>query len=325
MAEDSGIRWTHDTVNGWWGCDKDSPACAHCYAEEWSDRHSPRLAGEETLWGKNAPRWLRMEAALRDLERAARRSDKEGHPRRVFMHSMSDIFEDRDDLVEPRKRLWDRLHVLAGNAEKRRITPLVLTKREDVMLAWAKEHGWPGGAAAGVTVESQRYVQRRVPVLLQVPGALAYFVSAEPLLGEIDLELVAHVVNGDPGYLNALSGEWVATVGDDRLPRHQGNALGWVIVGGESGGHRSRPMLPSWARKVRTACVAQDVPFFFKQHGTWASEDQLAKPQGLPVATQSAQDCGQVLLLHRWAGDKTATGHLLDGATWEQLPAGWAP
>jgi len=63
--------------------------------------------------------------------------------------------------------------------------------------------------------------------------------------------------------------------------------IDWVIVGGESG-RGARPMRPEWARSVRDQCRAARVPFFFKQWG------------GI------------------W---KKRAGRVLDGRTWDQLPA----
>ncbi len=40
----------------------------------------------------------------------------------------------------------------------------------------------------------------------------------------------------------------------------------WVIVGGESG-PGARPMEEDWVREIRDQCVAEGVPFFFKQWG----------------------------------------------------------
>lgn len=50
MGKDSKIQWTDDTFNPWWGCEKVSPACAHCYAESWAKR-----TGHE-VWGRGVPR-----------------------------------------------------------------------------------------------------------------------------------------------------------------------------------------------------------------------------------------------------------------------------
>lgn len=64
------------------------------------------------------------------------------------------------------------------------------------------------------------------------------------------------------------------------------SGLHWVIAGGESG-PGSRPMDPRWVRTLRDRCVNSSVPFFFKQ----------------------------------WGGvNKKATGRLLDGRTWDEMP-----
>lgn len=68
----------------------------------------------------------------------------------------------------------------------------------------------------------------------------------------------------------------------------------WVIAGGESG-HHARPMRPEWVRDVRDQCVAAAVPFFFKQ---WGAHDEAGLRRG-----------------------KHATGRLLDGCVWNEMPA----
>jgi protein gp37 len=89
----------------------------------------------------------------------------------------------------------------------------------------------------GVSVEDQKRADERIPDLLHTPAAVR-FISAEPLLGSIDLQ--------------------------GAVP-----ALDWVIVGGESG-PGARPMHPDWARSIRDQCGAAGVPFFFKQWGEHA-------------------------------------------------------
>ena len=68
----------------------------------------------------------------------------------------------------------------------------------------------------------------------------------------------------------------------------------WVIVCGESG-WGARPMNPEWARNIRRQCEKHKVAFFFKQ---WGAHD----PQGKRVG-------------------KKAAGRLLDGKTWNEMPA----
>jgi protein gp37 len=52
MSEKTGISWTDATFNPWWGCQKVSPACDHCYAE----RDAKRFAPGKVLWGVGSER-----------------------------------------------------------------------------------------------------------------------------------------------------------------------------------------------------------------------------------------------------------------------------
>jgi len=83
----------------------------------------------------------------------------------------------------------------------------------------------------GVTVERQDYTFRTD--LLRQIGARVKFLSCEPLLGPVTLDL---------------------------------RDIDWVIVGGESGPD-ARTMSPDWVRSVRDQCEVAGVPFFFKQWG----------------------------------------------------------
>lgn len=71
------------------------------------------------------------------------------------------------------------------------------------------------------------------------------------------------------------------------LPDIPVKGIDWVIVGGESG-PGARPMEPDWVREIRDVCLQEEVPFFFKQ----------------------------------WGGVfKKRAGRILDGRTWDQMPA----
>jgi protein gp37 len=80
------------------------------------------------------------------------------------------------------------------------------------------------------------------------------FVSAEPLLGPVDLAML-------PPFTREAERIGVRL---DALKQGTPYGLHWVIVGGESG-HRARPMHPDWARSLRDQCQAAGVPFFMKQ------------------------------------------------------------
>jgi protein gp37 len=96
----------------------------------------------------------------------------------------------------------------------------------------------------GVSCENQEQADARIPLLLQTPAAMR-FISAEPLLGPIDLAAV-------PAWLTHPS-QWPA--------------LQWVIAGGESG-PGARPMDLAWARSLVQQCHAAGVPLFYKQGGS---------------------------------------------------------
>ena len=114
----------------------------------------------------------------------------------------------------------------------------MLTKRPGRAVAWWEQAGradWPPNVWIGVSVENQKYAPR-LTVLGRIPAPVR-FVSAEPLLGPLDLS------------------DWM----DDMT-------LQWVIVGGESG-RGARPMRLDWARRIRDQALVADVPFFLKQLG----------------------------------------------------------
>lgn len=122
--------------------------------------------------------------------------------------------------------------VFAVMAETPQHTYQVLTKRARRLRRVAGSVDWPPNLWMGVSVENTDHLDR-IDDLREV-GAAVRFISAEPLLGPLDaLDL---------------------------------RGIDWVIVGGESGpDHRSFDL--AWARTIRDACVAAEVPFFFKQVG----------------------------------------------------------
>lgn len=321
--DDTKIEWADDTANPWWGCTKASPACANCYAETLAARWHG-----DALWGPQAARRLRLDAFERDLERIARRGDREGRPRRVFIASMGDIFEDRADLVEPRQRVWDVLHRLDG-----RIVPMLLTKRPAIMAAWAKSHGWPEGAWAGCTVEDQQRADERVPELLRVPAEVR-FLSCEPLLGPVDLDKVwCHYCDTDEHLRMTGDGQpWCVEC--DTEAGHAGwldgcanvrqAGINWIIAGGESGA-RARPMHPAWVWSLRDQAVGAGVPFHFKQWGEWAPADGYQREPGVynvPDGTHcwpnvSVDTFYRPTMLRV---GKKAAGRMLDGLTWDEVP-----
>lgn len=280
MAKNSSIEWTHHTFNPWWGCVRVSPACKNCYAETWA-----RRLGLE-LWGPRSPRRFFGDEHWREPLKWNREAERDGERRRVFCASMADVFEARPELNAWRERLW------ALVAETPWLDWLLLTKRPervDRHVPWAS--AWPGNVWLGTTAENQHWADKRVPELLRHPAAVL-FISAEPLLGFIDLSR----------YL--------------RAPGKAARSLDWVIAGGESG-PRSRPMNPDWARDLRDQCAASGAKFHFKQWGHWSPESLGVDREHRRVEVLGRD--GQPVVLVRIG--KKASGRLLDGTTWDELPA----
>jgi protein gp37 len=131
----------------------------------------------------------------------------------------------------------------------------ILTKRAERLTQLSPELPWRENIWMGVTVETEAYKYRID--YLRYTGAKIKFLSLEPLLGDL-------------GELNL-------------------DEIDWVIVGGESG-PGARPIEIGWVRNIREQCLAQNVPFFFKQ----------------------------------WGGiNKKKAGRLLDGKTWNEMPIGF--
>lgn len=269
MARNSRIEWTTHTFNPWWGCVKVSPACKHCYAEAWAKR-----VGQD-VWGPKTERRFFGEKHWAEPLRWDFEACATGQRARVFCASMADVFEDRSDLDFWRARLWELIDVTPN------LDWLLLTKRPERVsdvAPWGR--CWPRNVWLGTTVEDQNWADERLPYLTAIPAAVR-FISAEPLLGPVDIAT------------------WLK------------NDLDWVITGGESG-PRARPSSPSWFRNLLNQCMAADVAFHFKQWGDWAPGQGI----NLAKARASQVDDGTTMLR---VGKKLA-GRVLDGEIWDGLP-----
>lgn len=268
MGKNSKIEWTHHTFNPWWGCVKISHACTHCYADTWA-----RRVGMD-LWGPKAPRRFFSDAHWRQPLLWDREAEKTGQRLRVFCASMADVFEDRRDLDKPRTRLWELIE------ETPHLDWLLLTKRPEHIGRLGMRGAWPANVWLGTTVEDQRTAEERVPHLA-AQSAKVRFISAEPLLGPVD------------------------------LTRWLGDSLHWVIAGGESGG-KARIVSPTWIRSLRQQCRSGKVGFHFKQWGEWAPEVDTGAS-----ATRCFPAADGIMMAR--VGKRNA-GRELDGRTWDELP-----
>ena len=129
----------------------------------------------------------------------------------------------------------------------------VLTKRSDILLKYNHELTWTPNIWMGVSIEDERVIHRLDD--LRKTSALIKFLSCEPLIGP--------------------------------LPNLNLTNIDWVIVGGESGKRKIRPMRTEWVLDIKSQCKESNVAFFFKQ----------------------------------WGGtNKKKTGRLLKGRTYSQMP-----
>ncbi len=191
---------------------------------------------------------------------------------------MADVFEWKKGLSSWRQRLWTVID------ETPSLDWLLLTKRPHLvrrLTPWKDD--WPENVWLGTTVENQRWVNKRLPHLSDIP-AHTRFLSCEPLLGEIDL--------------------------DDWLER---KTVHWVIAGGESG-PKARPSDPKWFYAVRDQCITHATPFHFKQWGEWAPTS--AFPSIVPRST--VEDGSYSTPMGRFG--KKASGRILGDRTWDDIP-----
>ena len=209
---------------------------------------------------------------------------------------------------------------------------------------------WPGGDPVvyapgeravldcvwlGVSVETQQWADIRIPALLDTP-AVVRWVSAEPLLGPVDLTRLCPARVGGPNRTDALRPVLDVDTGAVLIP-----GLDWIVVGGESGA-KARPMHPQWARDLRDKSDAAGVPYLFKQWGEW-TPGSAPSGSGLRECTVAADD-GTVFepprtlwesasygdrdrvnrkgwtVMHRTG--KHAAGRVLDGTPLDGYPVG---
>lgn len=268
MAENSGIEWCDHTFNPWIGCTKVSPACDHCYAEEWDQRFE---GGEH--WGPKAPRRRTSESNWIKPLKWNREAGKKNARHKVFCASLADVF---DNKVDPEWRA-DLFYLIKLT---KNLDWLLLTKRPQNIKKMLPDD-WGHGAAypnvwLGTTVENQEEANRRIPPLLDVPARVR-FLSCEPLLGPLNIIpfLGGSTVHCKCGWcetemdiLGHFPDKQWCTVCEGDVKR--GPTLSWIITGGESGPNY-RPADPDWFRALRDQCAETETPFLFKQ---WEGKSQ---------------------------------------------------
>ncbi len=225
MGTRTGIEWTDATWNPMTGCTKITAGCDHCYANIVAERktreiylrRAPVKDTAENRANPFAPRFWedRLQQPLR--WRA---------PKRVFVNSMSDVFHAHFSLEQIHRVFEVMVHASHHQFQ-------VLTKRPERAARLADQLPWSENIWIGTSIEDMS-VARRADALREIRQASVRFISAEPLLGPLDML--------------DLSG------------------VDWVIGGGESGAG-FRAVDPAWARGLRDNCKAHGTAFFWKQWG----------------------------------------------------------
>lgn len=287
MAYKSKIEWCDATWNPIVGCSRVSAGCENCYAEKVAYRFK-HITKFENVVCEDKPKW--NNSVFFD-DKALEMPLRWKKPRRIFVCSMGDLFHKNVPDI------WiDKVFAIMALCPQH--TFMVLTKRPERMREYINSNDHNGCGLdyqlgtelrplmeiaikkgvrfppfalplpnlwLGVSVENQETANERIPILLDTPAAVR-FISAEPLLGPIDLKRISQDFDDGTGFFvdNCLNGKrFNQEYGDYD---NEASKLDWVIVGGESG-KNARAMLPDWVRKLRDDCEIADVPFFFKQWG----------------------------------------------------------
>lgn len=162
--------------------------------------------------------------------------------RKIFTCSMSDFFIEEAD--QWRDEAWEIIKQTSHH------TYLILTKRperikEHLPKDWSSSnysHVW-----IGVTVEDQKSVNR-IHYLNEFECSVKW-VSFEPLLGEV--------------YLTSK----------------ELSIINWAVIGGESGNltgkYQFRKTELSWFMSLMYQFEKENIPYFFKQFGTWYHYNQF--------------------------------------------------
>jgi protein gp37 len=302
MSANSKIEWTDATINWWWGCTEVSEECRYCYARTLDKMRGPLFDHGRVHWGPRAPRWVKTDSATQEAIALNRKAALSGKRLRVFVNSMSDTFEDHEQLPAAREILFNEIQSLAN------LDFQLLTKRPENIAKMVPPHWmerWPEHVWIGTTTGLQETANQRIPHLLKIPAKVR-FLSCEPLLEPVHL-----------GFTNGLVHGYDAA--DYRVD--------WVICGGESGPN-ARAMRLSWARSLRDQCQEAEVPFLFKQWGEWMNEVRPGTEVELatlkPNQAVAVGDGSTNHTLYTKVG-KHVSGRLLDGREWNEFPESSIP
>lgn len=348
----------------WWdvglqlveGCTPVSPACDHCWAlaAAYMRRYNPnpkvaaRYEGtvkyfnpsvESTVY---APKWTgQVNLQWQDLDKIGRARTPKAytfwtdlfHPDISFDLGMLQPAESFIDEVLVKILTRPRHFYIICTKRPERALEYFLSRQEDIA-------NWAGARdilahrlMLMTTVETQEWADRRIPLLLQIPGVL-HGVSYEPALGQVDFlpwlpykwrcskcgYRTNDFVGNCKGYCQDSTGNSCDAMPCPQCGKYHYwtgsmSGLDWLICGAESGPH-ARPMHSDWPRQARDQAVAAGVPFFFK---SWGEFIQCAEPQEVWNKGNGDFDTLPAHQCFKRVGRKAA-GRLLDDREWNEVP-----
>lgn len=249
------IEWTDATWNPVAGCSLMSSGCTNCYAMKMAKRLEAMGVEKYSNLTQVVNRQAVWTGMIREDQKSLQIPLSWKKPRKIFVNSMSDLFH--DGVSE--SFISDVWQVMADTP---RHNYQILTKRPDRMSKLL--NSWGGAILPnvwlGTSVENSKVIDR-IEQLRGVPATIR-FISFEPLIG---------------------------AVGDISLQN-----IHWAIVGGESGPN-ARPIREEWIDEIHDQCKDYETAFFFKQWGTWGSDNKKRS--------------------------KKANGRTYRGQTWDQMPS----
>ena len=235
--QETKINWTSMTWGPVSGCDEVSAGCKFCYAQTLAENRRGTAAFPNGFDITMRPWKLEEQKRLKT-------------PSLIFGNSTSDWFH-KDIPDSYRDSIFDAVERYPQHRFQ------VLTKRVELAEKYAARRRLPRNVWLGVTIEHQ-LTAARLDVLRRI-DVLVRFVSAEPLLGPLALDLagIHWVIGGGESGFHLGKEQWLEA---RALVRHgdiKGGEARWV----------PREDRASWALRLRDQCVASGVAFWFKQHG----------------------------------------------------------
>lgn len=250
----SRIEWTDATWNPVAGCSVVSAGCSHCYAMEMAKRLEAMGVEKYAGLTRRSGNRTVWNGTVREDDAALSIPRRWKKPRKIFVNSMSDLFH---ECVSDRFILavWRVMRETPHHNYQ------ILTKRPERMAHVVSSQVGEvlSNVWLGTSVEDSQTTDR-IDQLRETPAAIR-FISFEPLIGPI-------------GPVNL-------------------HGVHWAIVGGESG-KNARPIREEWIDEIHAQCHTASTAFFFKQWGTWGSDNKKRS--------------------------KKANGREYRGRTWDEMP-----